>query len=457
MKASHLRFFVLVVWGLVIVLGGLFLIWALNSGMLQYVFSNTGRASAANLTSEVTLLPTLPSLTPTFSASTVTPRPVTPSPIPPTRTPITPIPLPGVNPNQVSADIDPITGLKVADPSLLNRRPVSVKITNFPRSVRNYQYGLTKADVVYEYYIEDGLTRFIGVFYGQDASMAGPVRSGRYFDEHIMRMYHASLVFASADLRVRNYLLNSPGLYYLLFMPRDDNCPPLCRDKAIQGFDNYFVNTAGVGPMLRDNSRQNLRPTFTYGLLPDWSGTAITKIFNHYSSYCYNDWEYDPTKNLYLRYSDAVDALNGQAEVYTPLIDKLTNQQVTANNVVELVVPHLFHNQFDRADQVFDIKLIGSGDAYVFRDGRMIKGRWVRDKIDQQIELVDQAGNPVGLNPGVTFYEVTDPEGTMKQEDKTMEFFFFIPPRYFTPTPTATKFKPTETPRPPSPTPRHNH
>src|SRR5208283_2932082 len=78
-----------------------------------------------------------------------------------------------------SVTIDPLTGLPPADPSLLWRRPLAIKIANYPRYIRP-QAGLTLADVVFEYYIEGALTRFIAVFYGNNSAMVGPVRSGRY-------------------------------------------------------------------------------------------------------------------------------------------------------------------------------------------------------------------------------------------------------------------------------------
>ena len=61
---------------------------------------------------------------------------------------------------------------------LLDRKPVIIKISNYPHGVRP-QWGLSLADHAFEYYLEDGLTRFAGVFYGNDASQAGPIRSGR--------------------------------------------------------------------------------------------------------------------------------------------------------------------------------------------------------------------------------------------------------------------------------------
>ena len=75
---------------------------------------------------------------------------------------------------------------------------MAIKVANHPRYIRP-QSGLTLADNVFEYYIEGGLTRFIAIFYGNSSEWVGPVRSGRYFDENIQRMYQAFLVFKFAD------------------------------------------------------------------------------------------------------------------------------------------------------------------------------------------------------------------------------------------------------------------
>ncbi len=50
------------------------------------------------------------------------------------------------------AAYNPLTGLVPADPSLLDRRPLVIKISNYPRAIRP-QYGLNEADIVFEYYI----------------------------------------------------------------------------------------------------------------------------------------------------------------------------------------------------------------------------------------------------------------------------------------------------------------
>ena len=54
----------------------------------------------------------------------------------------------------------------------MERRPLAIKVANYPRYIRP-QSGLTLADNVYEYYIEGGLTRFIAVFYGNNSEWVG--------------------------------------------------------------------------------------------------------------------------------------------------------------------------------------------------------------------------------------------------------------------------------------------
>ena len=445
----------LIIWGTIAVLTAGLIVWLVASSYGQPAVETAGErpsATQAERTPAPDADPGTPTPWPTQVIIIATRHPGTEVPVPQTNTPL---PVPPLDQSFVAAGYDPLTGLKAADPALLNRRPVAVKVSNAPRALRAYQSGLTLADVVYEYYIEDQLTRFIAVFYGKDASKAGPVRSGRYFDEHVMRMYRSSLVFASADLRVRNYLINSPDLLPLLFLQRGDNCPPLCVDNTVpisasDGYNNLFVDTAGVGKFLTDNSKQDLRPSFFYGAVGAYSSERITDIYTHYSPRSYDYWEFNPLQQKYLRYTDSADALGGQdTEVYTPHIDHLTGQQLAADNVVEILVPHNFKTPFDRADQLFDIQLFGTGPAYVFSKGYAYIGTWIRDQLDQPIKLMGNNNLPIRLQPGETYYEVIDPESMIAQSGTRVDFTFYIPPRVLTPTPTPTRFRPTPA--------KHNH
>ncbi|HEX9680617.1 MAG TPA: DUF3048 domain-containing protein, partial [Anaerolineales bacterium] len=95
----------------------------------------------------------------------------------PTPIPLTPQATAGpVGPDVYPEGINPLTGLP-AEPEALGRVPAAIKISNFPAQGRPHA-GLSYADLVYEYFIGVGMTRFLAIFYGEDALLAGPIRSG---------------------------------------------------------------------------------------------------------------------------------------------------------------------------------------------------------------------------------------------------------------------------------------
>jgi hypothetical protein len=154
---------------------------------------------------------------------------------------------------------NPLTGLPVSLPSLLERRPIAVKVGNSPDYVRP-QSGLSLADVVFEYYIEWGDSRFIAIYYGNDSPHVGPVRSGRYFDEHVARMYNAFLVFKFADPRELKYLEASDLSNYLI-TPGFGACPPFV-DGVVgrDDYNNYFFDTSQWAKCAVKKGVDNVRP-----------------------------------------------------------------------------------------------------------------------------------------------------------------------------------------------------
>ena len=330
----------------------------------------------------------------------------------------------------LSTNTNPLTGLTASDPELLERRPMAVKITLYPRYVRP-QSGLTLADVVYEYYIEDGVTRFIAVFYGNDAKMVGPVRSGRFFDEHIARMYQAFFVFKYADPRVYDYYKESDLNNYLV-VPGNGSCPPfLIGPEKRDTYNNIFFNTVKFRDCIArrksvDNDRPPLRSSF-FSNLPPQSDQVANRIYTQYSLDDYHYWQYVPEENRYQRYQEINSLKNYQTAAYAPLTDDLTGQPVMADNVVMLFVQHRFANQFNEEDEVYHVDLYGSGDAYVFRDGIAVEATWDRAELDQPILLKSSLGAPIYLKPGVTFYQVIGQSSESWKEGADWHFLWHYP------------------------------
>jgi hypothetical protein len=374
-----------------------------------------------------TLVPTIILYTPRPSATPVPPTSTaTETPVLPTQTPsasATPAyPIQGRGPTGFAANVDPLTGLEVPNPLILDRRPVIIKIENLPREHRP-QWGASLADLVYEYYTEFGATRFAAVFYGKDAERVGPIRSGRFFDATLVQMYKAIFIYGSAYPDVQNRFFNS-DFYARLVLETTRSCPTLCRYDP-NGQNLLVANTTALSAYLLDhkvdNSRQNLDGMFFQAQVPS-GGTPSNQVYLRYSGAIYNRWDFQPVSGKYLRFVDAADDVNRNNEVYAQLTDRLTGLAIAVDNVVTICVPHLYYVKRDDAE-VLDIIMdsqrlasyIGcdgatyngnSGAAYVSRDGQMFKLVWQREKSNSVLSLLQPDGSAFALKPGQTWFEV---------------------------------------------------
>jgi len=331
-----------------------------------------------------------------------------------------------VGPDNFPEHINPLTGLPAPNPALLERRPIIAKIPNYPHEVRP-QAGISLADHIYEYYLEFGLTRFVAVFYGNDASRFGPIRSGRIFDEHLMNMYNAIFVFNSADKRTFDYYeekeLNTG--YFII-----EQCPPLCRDDSMATYNNLFGNTSQTHQLIRnrgfDDSRQDLSGNFFSGA----SGRDYFEADDVYVNYSYANyahWQYDPNLEQYIRFQGNVDNHDGLSGQYTVHLDAHTGQPLTAANLIILMVTHDFYHK-STDTEVFSIDLTGSGDAYVFRDNRIYRARWHRYDLNKPLAILASDGRSFPLKPGLTFFQVINRTSEVIQLDQTWVFDFARPP-----------------------------
>jgi hypothetical protein len=335
-------------------------------------------------------------------------------------------PTPSFTPNVTvnPLDIDPLTGLAVSDPALLDRRPLSIKVSNLPRSIRP-QWGLSLADIVFEYYTEQGGTRFNAIFLGNDASRVGPIRSARLVDIDIVRGYQAVFAFGGAYIVELNRLYNTEFADRLVVEAPGS---PLTRYEP-NGPDDLVVNTADLSAYATkkgiENGRQDLSG-MTFNSTPPSGGQAATRFYVRYSSAIYNRWDYDSTTGTYLRSSDTTDDDNdptGQNEVYAAETDGLTNQPLAFDNVVVLFVTNEYYST---TPEIMDIQLIGSGSAYAFRDGQMYKVNWQRGSTNV-VSLTNSDGSAFPFKPGNTWFEIIGMSSTVSQTSQGLRFDHAMP------------------------------
>jgi Protein of unknown function (DUF3048) C-terminal domain len=91
--------------------------------------------------------------------------------------------------------------------------------------------------------------------------------------------------------------------------------------------------------------------------------------------------------------------------------------RVSAANVVVMLVERVATGRTDVAGSPVPADdVVGSGESLVFRDGRMIEGRWRRESEEDATSVLDRQGNEVAITPGTTWIELFPSEAPAPPE-----------------------------------------
>jgi hypothetical protein len=312
--------------------------------------------------------------------------------------------LPGViGPFHFPVGYNPLTGLPVEPAAALRRRPLAVKISNAPDLVRP-QAGIAEADLVFEHYVEGGLTRFTAIFWSHTPPRVGSVRSARLIDLEIPAMYGAILAYSGASEPIRQRLAALP------FAPRAYEGvtvgePLYYRDPDIDAPHNLFVIPAAVWERAAQQGVNTPPPNLggmAFAPTPPDAGQTATRVAIGYGRDTVV-WQYNAANGRYWR------SINGE-----PHRDANTGEQVSAANVVIIYAHHqedlnIVESEFQgRKDYSIEIQIWTLGPARVIRDGRMIEGCWMRWEEDSMLSFwADAAATQMlYLKPGNTWFQV---------------------------------------------------
>jgi hypothetical protein len=355
-------------------------------------------------------------------APTGSPTPVAPTPTATLIPTVTPRAT-DVGATAIPEAYDPLTGQVVQDPSVLNRRPLLIKVSNESPEVRP-QSGLSFADNVWEYQME-GLeqTRYTGIYYSRAPVRVGSVRSARLIDvEQLMYMYDGLLAYSGCSIGVCSVIENSP-IKDRAF--REDKVA-LVRIKDIPrpGTNNYHILFALPDKVweLADqrgvNHKPNLEPLIFDDSPPKGGIRTSDFIIDYPALGPLHRWHFDTNKVKWLSFTE--DQRERAPE--QPDIDLLTQTQLAFDNVVLIYAEHSLADFIeDEPNQLASVRinLVGSGDAVVMRNGLRYNGRWERNQLSDMISLIGSDGRPIPLKPGTTWFNVYS--SNMAQPDVTFE------------------------------------
>jgi hypothetical protein len=317
-------------------------------------------------------------------------------------TPLPPQNIPGlIGPTDFPAQVNPLTGEVVNNPALLARRPLAIKISNYPPVVRP-QAGLNNADLVFEHYAEGGVTRFTAIFYSRDADPVGSIRSGRLIDLEIPNMYDAALAYSGSSGRVQEMI--SASSFFARVISPDFGHSGFYRieNPTVAIEHTLFTDTVTLHYLLGLRG-QDIPPQFHHGMafLPTPPAGGIAQANRIEIQYRGTNafWQYNTNSGRYTRWTDG-----------EPHLDANTGQQLNFRNIIVLGAHHvdtdILEDLVDGGHYSIQIQVWGEGPVSVFRDGQRYEGFWRRAAADDMLSFYDLNGNILPLAPGNSFFQI---------------------------------------------------
>lgn len=372
--------------------------------------TNTPRPAIPDGFQPATNTPPGPSATPTLTpTATSTPTATfTPSFTPtntstPTNTP-SPTPTP-IGPRFYPEGINPLTGLPYPNADALSRRNLLVKVSNYPPVVRP-QSGINAADVVYEYEVEGGVTRFAAIYRSNAPDVVGPVRSGRLFDIELVTMYESLFAYSGASGPVQELILGQDWRFQIISPSIGDNCEEagFCRvERPGIAFEHtLFVDTNKVWERATARGvNDGYRALgFAFNATPSPNGFPAQDVYIDWYGQTEARWQYDAENSRYVRFTDKV-----------PHFDAADGQQLWAHNLLILEVEHIERPDLfepGASNASLEIGLYEQGNAFLLRDGEYWQGFWRRRNLEdgEAVQVIFGDNTPIMMKPGRTWVSV---------------------------------------------------
>ncbi|HET9947262.1 MAG TPA: DUF3048 domain-containing protein [Patescibacteria group bacterium] len=306
-------------------------------------------------------------------------------------------------------------------------RPLGVMIENSTDA--RPQSGISFADVTYEAMAEGGITRFLNIYYCQDAPEVGPVRSARTVFVNLVSEYGSNPLYAHvggantsgpADAlgQISDYGWDS----YNDLNQFSIGFPTYWRDYTRLGHDVATEHTMySTTTKLWDFAKANRNLTnvdkdgkawdtnfVPYTFADDApasqrpSSQSVHMEFGNGGSDYFVDWTYDPKTNLYMR------ANGGKSH-----IDLDTKKQLSAKDVVVLF------ESISNVDDGYENSLHllygdkGTGKAVVFMNGKETKGTWKKISRTSRTQLFDANGSPIAFTRGKLWFDILPLNGVL--------------------------------------------
>jgi hypothetical protein len=296
----------------------------------------------------------------------------------------------------------PLTGLTLeegaAGTETFAAPSVACKIDNVEAA--RPQFNLNKADIVFVEMVEFGLTRLVAVWQSQPVDQAGPVRSVRPMDADITAPLAGIFCFSGGQLPFVNAVKDTGQYMASETTEQADDKGSFSRLSSRGAPHNVMVDVALL-------QSQHLDKKAPQPMLPMVAFDPETESYEVGSTETGEE-----TISFSVKYPQAVSGWKAEGSYFVRSqdgdqhIDGASNEILRATNVV--VMQTKTDNSFrdPKYGPIPRTVMIDSGIAWVFSNGKRVKGTWTKASQSAPIQLFDAAGAPIKLAVGNTWIEL---------------------------------------------------
>ena len=288
------------------------------------------------------------------------------------------------------------SSVPTATPTPTRPAPALVQIENSADA--RPQSGIQKADLVYEYLTEGGITRFSVIYFNPSGGdHIEPVRSARLVTLRLLTSYHAVLFYSGASDTVLGKIYSGG---FPNFDEKADGGKYYARDSSRQAPHNLYTTgdqlKAGVEKSGKRVTYQLPAPGEPSDQGDPTKSFGFAQTYAHSVAYSYSDG--DRTYTARSETGPVTDAANG-------------GQPVKITTVVLIRVPHhgMGYTEDVAGAEGIDFDLQGTGQADVYSRGQHFAATWDLTQPDQPLKLLGANGAPLTLPQGLTWIDLIDP------------------------------------------------
>lgn len=258
--------------------------------------------------------------------------------------------------------------------------------------------GIDQAFLVIEAPVEADIPRLEAFFYeGQAVEKIGPVRSARPYFVDWANELDALYVHVGGSNQALELIGNNGTFDLNQFW----NGNSFWRDNGTRfAPHNVYTSTELLGEALNKAREEQRSPDLVYGI---WEYEESLKdleslekadpIISFTSGTTYQvKWVYNPEIQQYQRWQGG------------RIFNTEEGAEIRANNIAVVITDIEVIDGVGRKE----VRTTGRGDAYIFRDGYVIEGKWVKPSVTQRMRFITLDGHAIEFDPGTTWLEVID-------------------------------------------------